>query len=383
LRDISEQHNIQLETSKKSLNNVLKRIARDQQQEIEHLLGRLRQKYKIGLTCPSLDLSYFPYNITLGDSNIDVELEEWGSGTKNRLHILLTIFRAKQVAESGASASKATPIIIIEEPESFLHPLAQAEFGSILQDLSEEFGVQIIVTTHSPYLLSQEKPQCNILLDRKIVRKKLRQTERTDTTGDKWMEPFSLSLGIDNNEFKPWKELFFNIHKSILLVEGDIDLKYFELLKRPEHGANALGFDGEIYAYGGRDKLTNQTLLKFIKDKFQKIFITFDLDSERIVKDTIEALGFVKNKSYIAIGVDAAGKRNIEGLIPDEIYSYVTSEYPDLTRALSSDNKDEQRNANQNLKKKLYDEFQKKSEFNEQYYGRFYKIVKIINKSLK
>ncbi len=383
LRDISEQFNIQLESSKKGVNRVLKKITREQQQEIENLLGRLKQKYKVGLTCPSLDLSYFPYNITLGDKKIDIELEEWGSGTKNRMHILLTIFRAKQVAESSASASKVTPIIVIEEPESFLHPLAQAEFGSILQHLSEEFGVQIIVTTHSPYLLSQERPESNILLERKTVRRQLRQTERIDTSGDRWMEPFSLSLGINNNEFKSWKDLFFNIKRAILLVEGDTDKEYFELLKDPMHGEKALSFDGDIYAYGGRDNLKNQTLLKFIKDKYYKIFITFDLDSESIVKDSLEAVGFEKNTTYMPIGIDEPGKRNIEGFLPNSVYTQVTSENPDLTRALSSDNKAEQKNAKQKLKELFLKKFKENSTPGDNFFGRFYTLTKIINKSLK
>jgi hypothetical protein len=37
---------------------------------------------------------------------------------------------------------------MIEEPECFLHPSAQAEFGRILRDLAEEFQVQVIITTH-------------------------------------------------------------------------------------------------------------------------------------------------------------------------------------------------------------------------------------------
>jgi len=48
--------------------------------------------------------------------------------------------------ESEPSASKITPVIIIEEPESFLHPSAQAEFGRVLHDFAEEFQVQVIVT---------------------------------------------------------------------------------------------------------------------------------------------------------------------------------------------------------------------------------------------
>ncbi|HEY3215821.1 MAG TPA: AAA family ATPase [Candidatus Eisenbacteria bacterium] len=192
------------------------------------------------MTIPSLDIRYFPYDLTLGDRKVEVELGEWGSGTRNRTLVLLTIFRAKQVAESPASASKVTPVIVVEEPESFLHPSAQAEFGRVLQDLSEEFRVQIIVTTHSPYLLSQNRPESNILLKRRGARGQMRATERVDTAGDGWMEPFALALGIGDAEFKPWRELFFSKSSGLLLVEGDTDKEYFVLLRDPAHGSNRL-----------------------------------------------------------------------------------------------------------------------------------------------
>lgn len=330
LRDISEEYTTKIQSSQKTLNNLLKRIARDQQEEIEQLLGRLNQKYKVGLSLPTFDLSYFPYDITLGDRRVDVDLENWGSGTRNRTLILLAIFRAKQVAEFGVSASKVTPIIVVEEPESFLHPLAQAEFGRVLQDLADEFKVQIIVTTHSPYLLSQNRPDANILLERTSVRRQIRHTDRVDTSGDRWMEPFALSLGITDDAFRPWRELFFTPSDAILLVEGETDKEYFELLRDAAHGANQLAFEGEIFAYGGRDTLKNQALLRFIKDRFTRIFVSFDLDSETIVEGTLQALGFEKRKNYMPLGVDECGKRRIEGLLPDDVRSHVYADNPDL-----------------------------------------------------
>jgi putative ATP-dependent endonuclease of the OLD family len=287
LREISEEHSQRLEVSQRTVNNVLRKIAREQEEKIEDLLGRLKDKYKVRLSCPTFDLSHFPYNITLGDKKFDVDLEDWGSGTRNRTLVLLTVFRAKQVADSQVSASKVTPVIVIEEPESFLHPLAQAEFGRVLQDLSEEFQVQIIVTTHSPYLLSQARPESNILLERKTTRRQLRQTERVDTSGDKWMEPFALSLGLSDDSFIPWRELFFSQPEAVLLVEGDTDREYFELLRSEDHGKDQLDFSGIIFPYGGRDTLKNQALLRFIKDRFERVFVTFDLDSKGIVEKSL------------------------------------------------------------------------------------------------
>lgn len=382
LRDVSDEYAPQLENSKKTVNRVVKRIARDQQQAIEGLLGRLSQRYKVGLSYPTFDLAYFPYDITLRDGPVEVELGEWGSGTRNRMEILLTIFRAKQVAESGASASKVTPIIVVEEPESFLHPQAQAEFGRVLQDLSGEFKVQILVTTHSPYLLSLTQPEANILLDRHVVRRQLRGTKRTNTSGDNWMRPFELALGISSTEFRPWKKLFFSSPNAILLVEGDIDKEYFDLLRDPAHGSNTLRFDGEIFPYNGRNTLGNQVLLRFIKQQFSPVFVTFDLDSEDQVERTLQALEFEKKKSYLPIGVDQAGKKSIEGLLPDSVFNSVNNDNPDLARAAFGGTSQERKDAKQKLKRLYLERFKSEARPGEEYFGAFYPIARIITKAL-
>ncbi len=167
IREITGQHEPLVSAMKKTVNRGLAKISRSQQMELEGLLGRLQTKYKVGLSMPAFDFGYLPFSITLGDKKFAVPLDDWGSGTRNRTLVLLALFRARQIGESEPSAAKITPVIVVEEPESFLHPSAQAEFGRVLQDLAEEFQVQVIVTTHSPYLLNLKEPGSNILLRRR------------------------------------------------------------------------------------------------------------------------------------------------------------------------------------------------------------------------
>ena len=230
LSEISGESQAHFDSMKKSVDRTLKKVAKKHQEQIEELLGRLEAKYRVGLSLPDFDLGFLPYNITLGQKHFDVPLDDWGSGTQNRTMILMTLFRARQTSQSEASASKITPIIVIEEPESFLHPSAQAEFGRILQDLSAEFQVQVIVTTHSPYMLSKEKPTSNLLLERSTSYGQLRETRLVDTSGDRWMQPFGLVLGLTSDEFAPWKDLFFSEGDAVMLVEGETDKEYFESL---------------------------------------------------------------------------------------------------------------------------------------------------------
>lgn len=82
-----------------------------------------------------------------------------------RYELLLRNFgELSNVKDVGVGVSRVLPVIvaalfarpgnivIVEEPESHLHPLAQAELGNLFVDVSKKRNVQFIVETHSEYL---------------------------------------------------------------------------------------------------------------------------------------------------------------------------------------------------------------------------------------
>lgn len=382
IREISGQHEPLVTSMKKTLNRGLAKISKSQQAEFEGLLGRLQARYKVGLSMPAFDFGFLPFSITLGDRKVEVPLDDWGSGTKNRTMILLTLFRARQIGESEPSAAKITPVIIIEEPESFLHPSAQAEFGRVLQDLASEFQVQVIVTTHSPYLLSLQDPASNILLRRRTPYRQLRDTERVETSEDNWMAPFGQALGLDAEEFKPWKALILSGSDAILLVEGETDKQYLEMLRDDAHGVNRLAFAGEIVSYEGTGALRNTVLLRFIKNRFTKLFVTFDLDAANQLERTLQSLQLENGKQYLPVGLNAAGKKNIEGLLPDSVRAAVYGANADLVQAATAGTKEEQESARNRLKRLLLEEFKKVARPGTSDFAHFYHLARSINRAL-
>jgi len=382
IREITGQHEPLVSAMKKTVNRGLAKISKSQQAELEGLLGRLQTKYKVGLSTPAFDFGYLPFSITLGDKKFDVPLDDWGSGTRNRTLVLLALFRARQIGDSEASAAKITPVIVIEEPESFLHPSAQAEFGRVLQDLAEEFQVQVIVTTHSPYLLNLKQPGSNILLRRRSAYRQLRETERVDTSGDSWMAPFGQALGLDAEEFKPWKAMLLAGSDALLLVEGETDKEYFEMLRDQAHGSNRLLLQGEIVPYEGTGALCNTVLLRFVKNRYRKFFVTFDLDAADRIEKTLKSLQLEKSKHYFPIGLSAAGKRNVEGLLPDSVTTSVYAANPGLVQAATAGTKEEQESARGRLKKLLLEEFKAKAKPGAEFFGGFYAVTRAINKAL-
>lgn len=383
LDEFSADYGKELADIGKKASNSLKRVAKAHKEEITQLLGRLNRSYKVEISLPDISLNHLPYDLTLGDSKIDVALSEWGSGTKNRTMIFLALLKARQISQSATTSSKVTPVLVIEEPESFLHPSAQAEFGRILQDLSSEFGVQVISTTHSPYMLSKDKPESNILLERKIFRGHSRGSQQLPTDGDNWMEPFSLILGLSSDEFRPWKELFFGNNESTLLVEGATDKAYFEMLRGEGHGANKLDFEGTVFDYDGFGSLTNPTMLKFIKNRSKTSFITYDLDIEGNVRKGLERNGLTHKDDFLGLGQNKPGKRAIEGLLPATLVNDVNAKHADLVQQAMYGTKEEQTSAKNSLKKHYLTKFQAECEPTTEWFGEFYKVVKVINSGLK
>lgn len=84
--------------------------------------------------------------IRIHDS-VDTPLDAKGMGVTGAVLIALLRYLA--------DASKQSLIFAIEEPESFLHPGAQQALRDDLEGLAERDDVTLLVTTHSPFILSR------------------------------------------------------------------------------------------------------------------------------------------------------------------------------------------------------------------------------------
>ncbi len=366
----------------KKLKNKLQNVAKEHKNELNKLLGKLSEKYDVNFTTlEGARTSEIPFSISLSDKNVDVPIDDWGSGTQNRTHILVSILKAKRIGSSAEETDKATPVVIIEEPESFLHPSAQAEFGKILRALSKELGIQIIVTTHCPYMLNIEEVSANILLTRKVRRNKLYETIRVEVNKKDWMTPFAEQLGITNADFNQWENAFTTDRSLVLLVEGEIDKQYLENLRDRKLGTEQLDENIEIIPYGGKDALKNTKLLQFIVNKFDSVFITFDLDCKKEISRSLESIGLKETSDFTPIGLDGSGKDCIEGLLPQRVMSEVVKDNTDLVLQVSSTSSDRKK-ARDKLKKLYLDKFRNTDEITDEEVKEFVKIIKMVNKAL-
>jgi len=120
-------------------------IARRTVEKIREMDPDLAQELKPIFTPPSWKNVF---KITLTDDD-QVSINKRGSGVR-RL-ILLNFFRAKAERQLSHD-SQASIIYAIEEPETSQHPNNQKMLVDALEDLSEESGRQVIISTHTPVL---------------------------------------------------------------------------------------------------------------------------------------------------------------------------------------------------------------------------------------
>ncbi|WP_322794738.1 ATP-dependent nuclease [Thermoflexus sp.] len=98
-------------------------------------------------------------------------LEEMGTGEQQVL--------ALAFAYAYAKAFHGGIILVVEEPEAHLHPLAQQWLARRLRSRCQE-GLQVLLTTHSPAFVSIEELEGLVLVYKEDGSTRIRQLTRTD-----------------------------------------------------------------------------------------------------------------------------------------------------------------------------------------------------------
>ncbi|MGH1376082.1 MAG: ATP-dependent nuclease [Alphaproteobacteria bacterium] len=379
---LSKDEMDELNKEQERIKKKVRKFAQDHRGELSGILGKLEDKYEVELTVfDRLFRSTIPLGINLKDKNLEVPLDDWGAGTQNRTHILMLILSASRIKQQENDENRVTPIVIVEEPESFLHPSAQAEFGRLVRNLARELEIQIIITTHSPYMLCQEKPESNILLDRKLYRGRLRGTQVVAVDENKWMEPFSEILGLNDDSVEPWRAVIGASRDNAILVEGESDKKYLEHISSLNIKGFELPSNIEVISYEGKDALKNSIMLKFVVEKFNKVFITYDLDANKELEKIMLQLGLKNGEDYMAIGKNEEGKDCIEGLLPSQVLKDIHSDNTDLVMKMGSIDSKIRKSAKNRLKSLFLENFKNRTDLGASDLKGFKSLFSNINKA--
>ena len=167
-----------------------------------------------------------------GDISNSLPLSQHGTGLQ-RTFLWSAL---KMLAESGKYKrgkailqTEMPKILLIEEPEAFLHPNAIREARDALYSIADLDGWQVMTTTHSPMFIDLTKDHTTIIrIEREGEYSRTVKTFSTENVNFTDEEKENLKMLNYCNPY--FNELFFA--KTNLLVEGETEYSVIKLLQQ-------------------------------------------------------------------------------------------------------------------------------------------------------
>lgn len=218
------------------------------------------------------------------ENGSEIDLRKKGDGTKRRITMaLLELKRDAKLIENDT-----TTIYLLDEPDTHLHVSAQMQLFDTLEQFSQQ-GHQIIIATHSPFLINAVKPQSILMLCQTSQNctnvKSLRHgSEETSQT--------LRALGIEN--------IFLYFARNIVLVEGETEEKFVYSFHRKitgrEPGANLI----KIIDVNGIHNIHGFCrAISEIHDR-SRIHVIHDQEMDEATSELIDKLGIPSENRYIS-----------------------------------------------------------------------------------
>lgn len=124
------------------------RLANDIKALVDEQYGHAAMRFEFSLPDPSVFMKQGRLHVDDGAGETPVE----GKGSGMQRAIALGIIQLYAKSEALADPENPTPLILmLDEPETWLHPTAQLRLGDALSAIGER--EQVFIITHSPYLI--------------------------------------------------------------------------------------------------------------------------------------------------------------------------------------------------------------------------------------
>lgn len=200
------------------LDERIESITRDKQEEINREVLPQIKEFFINLKEITVGIQHEPQDIAKNISvrtnfkdlnNNEIQFSKKGDGTKRRT--TMALLRHKVEKEKGIGDK----LFLFDEPDTHLHVRAQHDLMGIIDEIARDD--QVIITTHSPFLLNSVEPsKCRLFHsgDGIVKVKYLKEDDE--------IKELLRYFGIENTN------LFFT--KKILLVEGESEMEAIPLL---------------------------------------------------------------------------------------------------------------------------------------------------------
>lgn len=233
------EHQVAIQNASDELKETIGKVYGDLKNDINMQLGKTLTLMDVKIDINMLESKSEDYykNIRLSvNDGIETPLENKGSGLQSLIMIELFKFYCKIFNQSS--------LLILEEPELFLHPHAKRMLSDILNDFIKDKKNQIIITTHSEEFIHNIDIE-NINVIRKTNEGTKKSRINKENYGDgKELQKLKIELQHKN------AEMFFA--EKVILVEGEEQILIPEIVKGI-YGKNILNNnDISIVKVGGK-----------------------------------------------------------------------------------------------------------------------------------
>jgi len=258
-----------------------------------------------------------------------------GDGYQNFIDLLINLSKLIKIKNSN-EVDRCNFIVMIEEPETHLHPHMQRNFIKSLKEFRELFEkrnifIQFFISTHSPYIVSNLKiPELNIIRknEENIISVKLEENYIQKICHEVYSDDecsFNNIKKINNviNSLLNYSDVFFS--KGTILCEGDSEFGAFPIL------ASKLRYNLDQYGITllnieGADRL--KLFLNILKEFKIHTYIIIDADKK-------ETYGHLPHISFLGEDSTKNGAFELElykNAPHYKIFKALDLSYPSLSR---------------------------------------------------
>lgn len=230
----------------------------------------------------------------LEENDDEINIDKKGDGTKRKITMALLKY-GKDITKD------LNPIYIFDEPDTHLHVKSQIDLLKIIRNISNNSS-QVIITTHSPFILNSVTPrQVRLLINNG-------DTKLKHIKFDKEVEWIFSRLGIEN------LNLFFS--RKILIVEGETEKNFLPTVQERFFDAT---FYNILVKLVNRRGITDIPRFAEVLSDFVEptdIYILTDNDGD---KETVELMNKLKISSDNIVKVGT--KEFEDSFEPETIYN--------------------------------------------------------------
>lgn len=198
----------------------LKKFDSDATKSVENFFPGIQ--IKVDIPTPNIKSLLENGQLKIIEDSCSRNLNEYGHGTQRSVQMALV----KYLADIRKSNTFTNTLLLIDEPELYLHPQAIEQVRIALKSLSKN-GYQVIFSTHSPHMIIS-KDILNTLVVQKNDKKTITRKRMIDAINslqiiNKNKAQFELLMTLTNSSQTLFSE-------KVVLVEGTTEVRIFPTL---------------------------------------------------------------------------------------------------------------------------------------------------------